>query len=187
MKNYFEKKQFEVLETLKKYSDLENLKNSIITKTSKTLMSKDKRVSLYGMFLPDKKMEYIVTKYRGKLTNNEAEKNYKYYFDDKDRVILTERCYSGKTLNYIFYFYYDRYVDIVWYDVEKQIISDYSKICYNNDVIYSYLEISNIKLFISFQEYFYKFENDNLYLKSKTYFKKTNGEIIVSENEFFYR
>ena len=83
---------------------------------SKMLMSKNRTVEIAGMFPVDQDViKYLSSPYKGKLTNDSKRMDFKYFFDDKDRIILTERYTKGKLHEYYFYFYYDGYAEGIQY------------------------------------------------------------------------
>lgn len=135
-----------VREICSRYEHLPRLYKKIKSTCKKTLMSIDRKVSLYGMFLPDKDLEYAVLKYKGKLTTDADKANYKYYFDENDRLVLTERHYRDDLdiLYYIFYFYKEDCVEIVWYRVNSKRIYTVAKIQYEDHRIQSFFETENI-------------------------------------------
>lgn len=90
----------------------------IILQCPKKLMSRG--IDLYGMFWPDMEIGKYIT-YKGRLTKNEKSRHYSYYFDEQDRLRLTERFDDdGTILNYIFYYYNENSVEIVWYSFREK-------------------------------------------------------------------
>lgn len=138
MNYYFEKIQT-VFDIMEKYQNINEIYDHIVKTCDRVLMSKDKRVSLYGMFLPDERMEYCVAKYQGTLTKNSKKMNYKYYFDDQNRVVLTERHYDY-LVDYIFYFYENNLVNFLWYSVNEQKIHTAGNLVYVDNELYSFFE-----------------------------------------------
>ena len=118
MEKYDEETCARLLKITKKHCNCLNDTDRIVSVCPKRLMSRG--IDLYGMFWPEMEMsKYIICK--GTLTTNERSKNYAYYFDEKDRLRLTERFDDdGTILNYIFYYYNDNSVEIVWYSFREK-------------------------------------------------------------------
>ena len=102
----------------------------IIKTTNKKLMSK----STCSMFYPDQKILGIHPYIRGKLTNREKSRTFAYYFDDEDRLLLTESYnpkYTSEVINLYFYFYMDNVIayasiNVYWHDdIKKSNINEY--------------------------------------------------------------
>lgn len=103
----------------------------IIKTSNKKLMSK----STCSMFYPDQKILGIHSYIRGKLTNREKSRTFTYYFDDKDRLLLTEHYdpkYTSEIIALYFYFYLDDLIECVsisvyWHDdIKKSNINEYN-------------------------------------------------------------
>ncbi len=115
-----------------KYTDCMKDFDKIIETSPKKLMSKDKKVSIYGMFYPEAQIANNFI-YKGKLTADENKKDFVYYFDEKDRLILKIRCpQSGNVLTCNFYYYYKDYVEYVSYDMIKKRIQKVGYLEYKN-------------------------------------------------------
>lgn len=100
-----------------------NAKKVLMTSTSRKI------ISLYGMFVPDPCF-VLLDEYKGRITKNENKKDFKYYFDEKDRIILTERCPNGKLLELIFYFYSENKVEFVMYSLGGKRIVELGELNY---------------------------------------------------------
>lgn len=137
-----------VLDIYSRYKDkLPDLYEKIKASAPKMLMSKDRSVSTYGMFVPHEDMKFVEGEYKGNLTKKEETANYKYYFDDQDRVVLTVRV--NETFNnaddFIFYFYIEDAVEIVWYNEFKKYIKRIDKLVFHHGRIHSFLIASTKK------------------------------------------
>lgn len=121
MEKYDEETCARLLKIAKKHCNCLNDTDRIVSVCPKRLMSRG--IDLYGMFWPEMEMsKYIICK--GKLTTNERSKNYAYYFDEKDRLRLTERYGDHRDLiNKIYYYYYENSTEIVWYNLKRKTIS----------------------------------------------------------------
>jgi len=130
-----------------KYKDCYSLYIKLKDSKLKTLMTTSKETDLHGMFVPDKNIEYVCGKYKGRLTKKEEKKDFKYYFDEQNRVILTERYSNGKLLNLIFYFYNQDNIEIIWYDIQRMFICIVSEINYINEKISKLFLTEDLGLF----------------------------------------
>lgn len=149
--------------------------SDIVSKCSKKLMSKSRHADLYGMFYPEKSLiEYFG--YKGRITKNEKNRDYVYYFDDNDRLRLTERYNSAgdQLMNLIFYYYYDNYIEIVWYRNPENVICKSGFIEYENGKMTKFVESYNIARYIkenknikSYNEYL--FDADDEYVLHRVY------------------
>lgn len=137
----------------------------IILQCPKKLMSRG--IDLYGMFWPDMEIGKYIT-YKGRLTKNEKSRHYSYYFDEQDRLRLTERFNDdGTILNYIFYYYYDNSVEIVWYSFSEKGVDITGFIDYKDGKISRFVESYNLSLVLrdnknveSYNEYVFDREPD---------------------------
>ena len=119
---------------------------NVISQCPKRLMSIG--IDIYGMFFPDNEV-YKKHIYKGKLTTNEKKKNYAYYFDKDGRLRLTERFTSGDGLaNIIFYYYYENYIEIVWFTPKFNGVSHVGFIEYNNGILTRYVDSNDNRLMI---------------------------------------
>lgn len=138
-----------LIENLKKqYSDCMGFYNINIQESTKTVLSKNakKSSSLYGMFIPDEKIKYLTGDYYGKITKEENNKDFKYYFDAESRIIMTERYSNGNLLDVVFYFYNENSVDIVRFLIKKNTIINVAKISYINGQIAEFIESYDLRL-----------------------------------------
>ena len=170
------------LKLKEKLKDINSLYQSIVEKNKKTLMSKNKKESLYGMFLPDKIMEYVTSEYKGSLTNKIEKKDFKYYFDDEDRVVLTERYSEKNLLEFIFYFYKDKEVNIMRYNVRDDEIVEIERIEHiQEEVRYSKVDVHN-GIIPTFVEDIFYIEKDYMIDIYEGYIKYSNREIQIFKN-----
>ena len=101
-------------------------------------------VDIYGMYFPEKELEKYF-KYCGKPTKKEDKKHYAYYFDDQERLRLTERYVTDGTLgNLIFYYYYDNLIEIVWYCCRRKMVHQVGFIQYKDNVLSKFTESVDI-------------------------------------------
>jgi len=116
---------------IKEYQDIQSL--CPIKKMSRG-------IDLYGMYYPDQAISKYIT-YHGKPTDDENRRHYSYFFDEQNRLRLTERYVEDYSLyNIIFYFYYDNLVEIVWYRVKDKTISLVGFMDYENGVLSRFIQ-----------------------------------------------
>lgn len=155
-------KKFELIkQIIDKHDDYLKIYQDIISSSKKVLMSKNKRTSLYGMFSPNDFIEV----YEGKLTNDVKKRHFTYYFDDKERVLLTERYDDERDrnlLSLIFYFYYEDYTEIIRYDWKNNEVNTVEFIVYKEGKRVKYFESSMIrdKKCRGYREIDYEYIND---------------------------
>ena len=138
---------------------------NVISQCPKRLMSIG--IDIYGMFFPDNEV-YKKHIYKGKLTTNEKKKHSSYYFDEDGRLRLTERFIPGDGLaNIIFYYYYEDYIEIVWFKPKFNGVSQVGFIEYNNGILTRYVnaddaesELSELGYTNSYTEDKYGIEKD---------------------------
>ncbi len=122
----------------KRHSDCIKDYDDIISACPKKLMSRG--IELYGMFYPENELSKYIN-YSGKLTTNEKKKHYSYFFDENDKLRLTERYDDGNILmNLIFYYYHEDLVEIVWYDLKRAIVHIVGFIDYKNGILSRFVE-----------------------------------------------
>ena len=90
-------------------------------KDTKMTRSRKSHLSIFGMFVPDTIVNQCTGDYLGKLTNREKNIDFKYYFDDQGRIILTERYPDKNNVlgELIFYFYNGYNVEFALYGLSK--------------------------------------------------------------------
>ena len=147
--------------------------DKITRECANKLMSKGD--GLYGMFWPDPEMQKYIT-YKGKLTKNEKKRDFVYYFDEQNRLRLTER-YNGdkvRLLDYVFYFYYDQHVEIVWYGINSKMVDAVGFVDYENGKMVRFVEdlyddffIHKKQPLVGFDEY--DFSKDEEYVIKTVY------------------
>lgn len=116
---------------MQKYCPTEKDCEVIEKKCPKVLMSTSKRPSFLGMFLPDLDLQNFFWTYfgdKGRVVKDPAKCDFTYYYDENDRLLLTKRKYVDSHLGLIFYYYYDNYVDVLWYNPEEKNYPGHSKI-----------------------------------------------------------
>jgi len=158
--------------------------DKIIETSPKKLMSKDKKVSVYGMFYPESQMANNFI-YKGKLTTNENKKDFVYYFDKKDRLILKIRCPEFSRVTYSFYYYYSDHIEFVRYDTIKQKVFVVGYLEYKNQKFSKFVESQDIlsdDKIESFREYM--FDIDPGYVTYRLY-DGEDWDRITSKMEYF--
>lgn len=95
--------------------------------------------------------------------------DYKYYFDENDRIILSEK-YLDKKLSYInFYFYYDNVCEYIFYDFRRKTIYALSKSYYDEaGRINRHIELESMYSDFfdvpSYEEHLFRYEDDITYV-----------------------
>lgn len=178
----------QILDIYNRYKDkIPAFYEDIVSSCSKKLLSRDKQVSSYGMFLPHEDMKYAVGEYKGRLTKNEKNANFKYYFDENDRVILTER-YG---IDYIFYFYNTDCVEMVWYSLRRQRIDMISILQYCDQKISTFMQTQTLCQPIGdrkfgFYNYTYNYVGKDLEVELQILGLYPNGQIMKSSKLIRY-
>ena len=180
MELFIEKRKV-VLDIYERYKEkIPNLREDIQANASKMLMSKDRHVSFYGMFLPHEDMKYAVVAYKGKLVQNSETADFKYYFDNQNRVVLTER-YGEHD---IFFFYLEDCVEIVWYHRKRNRINIIARLDLSEDKINKFLETRNLVENVeetnrdfSFYEYTYQYKENELELHYQSRYMMSDGRL----------
>ena len=98
---------------------------------------------IYGMHFPEQQLEKYF-EYHGKLTKNERKKDFVYYFDENNKLILTERYSNGSILNAILFYYFESKIEIVWYCMKRKKVNVIGKIVYQNNNLTKFIESGNI-------------------------------------------
>ena len=146
--------------------------DSVIAECSTKLMSIG--IDLYGMFYPDQEIAKYF-EYKGKLTNNEKKRHYSYFFDEKGRLRLTERCAEkGKLSDLIFFYYYADYVEIVWYSIDRKIVEMTGYLEYVDDKLAKYVQSYDLGLNIKYNRkiesyHEYIFDTDDEFIIHRSY------------------
>ena len=173
----------QLLDIAKRNSNCFEEYTTIIKSCCTKLMSTG--MDLYGMFWP----EPILAKYfeyKGKLTSNNDKKNFIYYFDTENKLRITERYDSnGELLNYIFYYYYDNLIEIIWYNVKRKVITTTGFINYECGILSSYVESYDLEITLknnlSIKSYHgYLYNVDKEYIIHKIY-----SEEIYNDGRIF--
>lgn len=171
MEKYDEETCARLLKIAKKHCNCLNDTDRIVSVCPKRLMSRG--IDLYGMFWPEMEMsKYII--YKGKLTTNERSKNYAYYFDEKDRLRLTERYGDHRDLiNKIYYYYYENSTEIVWYNLKRKTISMVGFIDYENGKLIRFVESYDMESILKskkdinrYDEYLFDVDEEFVVMKS---------------------
>lgn len=185
MEKYDEETCARLLKITKKHCNCLNDTDRIVSVCPKRLMSRG--IDLYGMFWPEMEMsKYFL--YKGKLTKREKSKSFAYYFDEEDKLRLTERYGDHKgelenLLNLIFFYYYENTTEIVWYNTTDKHITITGYIDYNNGKISKYVETYNISEVIesnkrvgSYREF--QFDVDPEYVIGRNYILFRDGSVM---------
>lgn len=171
MEKYDEETCARLLKIAKKHCNCLNDTDRIVSVCPKRLMSRG--IDLYGMFWPEMEMsKYFI--YKGKLTTNERSKNYAYYFDEKDRLRLTERYGDHRDLiNKIYYYYYENSTEIVWYNLKRNTISMVGFIDYENGKLIRFVESYDMESVLKskkdinrYNEYLFDVDEEFVVMKS---------------------
>lgn len=171
MEKYDEETCARLLKITKKHCNCLNDTDRIVSVCPKRLMSRG--IDLYGMFWPEMEMsKYFI--YKGKLTTNERSKNYAYYFDEKDRLRLTERYGDHRDLiNKIYYYYYENSTEIVWYNLKRNTISMVGFIDYENGKLIRFVESYDMESILKskkdinrYSEYLFDVDEEFVVMKS---------------------
>lgn len=127
-----------------KYSPSANDYEKVERTCAKKLFSKSQNGSTYGMFYPYKEITEFF-KFYGKIVSEDKHYDNVYFFDKNGRLLLTKHFFVDKSvLSFTLYFYYDSYVDAVWYDTKYgyNMIARYEK---QNGVLIRYIEGDCVK------------------------------------------
>ena len=118
-----DKKNLALLNSImQKYCPTEKDCEAIEKKCPKVLMSTSRRVSGWGMLLPNLDLQnyfWVFYGEKGRLVKNPAKCDFTYYYDENDRLLLTKRKYAESELGLIYYYHYDNYIDMFWYTPER--------------------------------------------------------------------
>lgn len=160
-----------------KYKDCYDLYLQLKNSGLKTLMTTCRKSTTdFGMFPPDKNIntKYFYDEYKGRLTKNEDKKDFKYYFDEQDRVIMTERYSDGKLLYIHFYFYSQDNIQIVIYHSREKVISSVGEINYDNGRITNLFLTDDLGLFnkygiknLSYRELLYNYNETEVLINHR--------------------
>ncbi|MBO5215706.1 MAG: hypothetical protein J6B79_05910 [Clostridia bacterium] len=156
MTNYDIDTSEKLLDIAKKHADCIKDYDNIIATYTKKLMSIG--TDLHGVFFPENEV-YKYSIGHGRLTKNEKKRDFAYYFDEKDRLILTER-YSDdgddkaekKLISLIFYYYYEDLTEIVWYSFRKNAVNAVEFIEYKNSNLIKYVQSYDIIFDLKYSE-----------------------------------
>ena len=101
--------------------------------------------------------------------------DYKYYFDENDKIILSEKYLSGKLCYINFYFYVDGAVDFISYEVNKGIYSLSKSYYDDDDRITRHIQIGIYNKYdpsenTVYNAYLFKYENDITYITATTHY-----------------
>ncbi len=141
-----------------------------IDRASKVLMSKGDASSLFGKFPIDQDC-LIYDPYKGRLTTNSLEMDFKYYFDENDRIILTERYEDKELYDCIFYYYYEDHAEIVLYAVKREELNGAQRVEWKDSKLYRILDLSlclpSSRVFgwsLSYEESIFSFKETELFI-----------------------
>ena len=169
----------ELQEIMDKHRNPINDHNKILSNYSYKKMSVGD--SIYGMHFPEQQLEKYF-EYDGKLTEDERKKDFVYYFDKNNKLILTERYSNGSILNIILFYYFENKIEIVWYCMKRKKVNVIGKIVYQNNNLTKFIESGNITRGInSFKEYLFNTNDDNINIKS--YMKYSSDKEIVMNSK----
>lgn len=126
--------------------------------------------------------------------------DYKYYFDENDRIILSEKYledYSGeKKLKYLnFYFFNDNTCELIHIDVKKDLIYLVAKAFYDEfDRIARYIQVElssyNKDKHNRYEEHLFRYENEITYITQTVFWGKNENirstYMMIKENVLYY-
>lgn len=101
--------------------------------------------------------------------------DYKYYFDENDRIILSEKYLSGKLYHINFYFYVDNILEFINYEVNRGLYSLSKSFYDDNDRIYRHIQIGIFDKYdpienSKYNEHIFRYEDNIAYIKEITYY-----------------
>lgn len=120
--------------------------------------------------------------------------DYKYYFNENDRIILSEKYLSGKLYYINFYFYVDDILEFINYEVNRGIYSLSKSFYDDNNRIYRHIQIGIFEKYdpienSKYNEHLFVYEDNITYIKEITYYnpskwleqlgRKKRTEIII--------
>jgi len=172
---------FEIIEKIKNNPiNYWDLYEKIITTCQNTKMTRNRKVDVFGMFIPDDRIEYPLGEYKGKLTDNPKNIDFKYYFDNENRIILTERFWGeNHTLSdLIFYFYNPMNTERVLFRTKDSEVGNVGYLEYDKEHnLIKYLD-ADVRKDIKTRAYFeslYSYTSDSYTIKFTAYlYSKTN-------------
>ena len=117
--------------------------------------------------------------------------DYKYYFDENDRIILSEKHSSGKLYCINFYFYVDNVLEFIHYEVNSGIYSLSKSYYDDNDRICRHIQLGifhkyNTRDNTIYNEHLFKYEDNITYITSITHYnlpQRLLGEKIKKRTE----
>ncbi|MDD2260287.1 MAG: hypothetical protein PHO87_04745 [Acholeplasmataceae bacterium] len=177
----------ELYELYKKYINYDL--NSIYTKISETNTNNkfSKGIGFdAGLYEPSYVWEMRVTNCTiGKeVKKPENGFEYKYYFDENNKILLSEKYLSGR-LSYInFYFYLDGTIEFIQYSCEDKKITIISKSFYDEqERITRYIAAPNLyrDFYNNTEEHIFRYENEVTYITQIEYFHPTKSFIFSEE------
>lgn len=130
--------------------------------------------------------------------------DYKYYFNENDRIILSEKYLSGKLYYINFYFYVDDILEFINYEVNRGIYSLSKSFYDDNNRIYRHIQIGIFDKYdpienSKYNEHLFAYEDNITYIKEITYYnpskwleqlgRKKRTEIInmkIVDNILYY-
>lgn len=130
--------------------------------------------------------------------------DYKYYFNENDRIILSEKYLSGKLYYINFYFYVDDILEFINYEVNRGIYSLSESFYDDNNRIYRHIQIGIFDKYdpienSKYNEHLFAYEDNITYIKEITYYnpskwleqlgRKKRTEIInmkIVDNILYY-
>lgn len=143
-----------------KYANCMDNYDEIVKNCKNVVFTKNKKFSLYGMFIPDDKMTILTCKYEGRIIKDESKRDFKYYFDNNNRIIMTERYSEGSIIDILFYYYYDDHIDIVRYSPNKNKVIVVDRIEYVDDKISRFIESQDLFPEVSYEELVFNKDDD---------------------------
>lgn len=157
-----------VLEALKTIDSLKQIKEKhpkyvdeylfIKTNHAKRLITTSKKYPMYGLFMPETTLFWHMKKdnLQSKITQNEDAKNYAYYFDSEDRLIMAERFSDGCLSKVYLYYYNNGCTEIIVFDVKDAKIDYIRRIEYVDGIAKRHSDYSCFGFDALTTHYFYE-------------------------------
>lgn len=140
-----------------------------------------------GLYEPSFVTEMRVTNCTiGKEVKENSKYDYKYYFDDNDKIILSEK-YLDEELTYLnFYFYHDDICDYVFYDYKRKEIYTLSKSFFDEkERLVRFIEIDSVcgdfYNNAKYEEHLFKYEDSVTFVTQLEYWHPCKRAPFIKE------
>ena len=120
------------------------------------------------------------------IKNPEKGYDYKYYFDENGKIILSEKYLSGKLYCLNFYFYHENILDFIHYNVGEGIYSVSKSLYDEKERIIRHFQVRlflkyDIQGNICYEEHIFKYGDNETYITLNEYFCPTEALGFVKE------